>query len=220
MSRAIVFDLDGTLVDSAPDIHAAVSRMLADIGEAPLPPETVAAFVGNGIPALVRRVIEAKGIDTRHEADLLERMVAHYAAHPAELTRPYPGVLACLDTLQGQGVRLGICTNKMRGLTVRVLEALDLMRYFDVVIGGDSLPVRKPDPAPLCAAFDAIGEPLIYVGDSDVDAETAERAGLPFALFSGGYCRVPIESLPSRFVFDDFAAFPGLLAERLERFDA
>lgn len=213
MTHAIVFDLDGTLVDSAPDIHANANRMLADIGAAPLSLSEVTGFIGNGIPNLVRLVMAARAIPAEQEDRMQAAMLAHYTAHPAELTAPFENVVDTLAALRDAGHRLGVCTNKYHAPSVQILDALDLSRFFDVVIGGDTLPVRKPDPAPLQAAYRALARPpLIYVGDSEVDAETARRAGLPFALFTRGYRKAPVAELPHTLAFDDFATLPAALS--------
>lgn len=210
---AIVFDLDGTLVHSAPDIAAAANRMLDEAGQPPLDMETAISFVGHGIPRFVEQVMAHYGIDPAQHTAMTARMLVHYTAHPADLTRPYPGVVATLEVLRAQGHTLGICTNKYHAQSVQILDALDLAQYFDVVIGGDSLPVKKPDPAPMHAAFAALpGVPLLYVGDSETDAETARRAGQRFALFTEGYRRAPVADLPHDFAFDDFTALPAFVS--------
>lgn len=211
MSGAIVFDLDGTLVDSAPDLHAAANRMLADAGANPLSLNEVKSFIGNGIPQLVRLAMQARGIPAAREDDMKAAMLAHYTAHPADLTRPYPGVIDALSALRGAGIPLGICTNKFRAPAIQILEALGLIDFFDVVIGGDSFDVKKPDPAPLFAAFRPLDAPLVYVGDSEVDAETAKRADIPFALFTEGYRKAPVDQLPHHFAFDSFGNFVASL---------
>lgn len=211
---AIVFDLDGTLVDSAPDIAAAANRMLADFGHMALPLGQLTGFVGHGVPALVQRVIEACDLDPGLHPEMTERMLAHYGAHPAERTLIYPGVPEALGALHAAGHRLGVCTNKVRGLSLRILEAMGLSEWFDVVIGGDSLPVRKPDPAPLTAAFAGLNAaPLLYVGDSEVDAQTAANARLDFALFTEGYRQMPIAALRHKFAFDRFEQLPPFVAQ-------
>lgn len=212
MPDAIVFDLDGTLVDSAPDIAAAANRVLTEMGHAPLSLPVMTSFIGHGIPNLVRQVIAHCGLDPALHAAMNARMVTVYAEAPASLTRPYPGVPAALEALRAQGFAMGVCTNKNHALAVQILDALDLSRFFPVVIGGDSLPQKKPDPAPLHAAFAALGQPLVYVGDSEVDAEAAQAAGLRFALYTGGYRKRPVHELPHDVLFDDFAETPLLLA--------
>jgi len=211
MSGAIVFDLDGTLVDTAPGIAASANRMLADFGFDPMPMPLLTTFIGHGIPNFVRQMIGHLGLDPDRHAEMNARMIARYSENPADLSHPYPGVVAALEALAGAGHPLGVCTNKNHGLSVQILDALDLSRFFSVVIGGDSLPVKKPDPAPLRAAYDALpGPAMLYVGDSEVDAETARVMGLPFGLFTEGYRKAPVADLPHTFAFDDFALLPGL----------
>lgn len=213
MRGAIVFDLDGTLVDSVPDLAAAANAMLTEAGYATLDLPTVMSFVGHGIPNLVRRIITELAIPPGREAELQARMLAHYLAHPADRTRPYPGVVASLNALRDAGFALGVCTNKMREPAMAILQALELDHLFDVVIGGDSLPQRKPDPAPLHAAFAAIPAPaLLYVGDSEVDAETAVASGLPFALYTQGYRKTPVDQLPHAFAFEDYDSLSGFVS--------
>lgn len=214
MRGAVVFDLDGTLIDSAPDIHAATNALLAEDGIAPLDLATVKGFIGRGVPDLVARVLETIGEDPegpRH-AEYVRRFEARYGA-AVGLTRAYPGAVEALEVLSAAGHRLGICTNKPLGPTRAVLDHLGLTRFFGAVLGGDSLPLRKPDPAPLLATCAALGaEPLLYVGDSETDAETARNAGIAFALFTEGYRRSPVEALPRTADFSSFEALPGIVA--------
>lgn len=207
---AVVFDLDGTLIDSAPDIHAVTNRMLAAEGQPPLSLETVRSFIGNGAGVLVARVMAARGLPEAEHARLTRAFVAEYEG-AVGLTRLYPGVAACLAQMQQQGLRLGLCTNKPLAPTRAVLRHFGLDPVFAVVVGGDSLPVRKPDPAPLLHAIGALGGgPVLYVGDSEVDAECADRAGVPLALYLGGYRTTPPEALPHAVAFSAFSALPGL----------
>lgn len=212
MPHAIIFDLDGTLIDSVPDIHAAVNRVFTARGAAGFTRPEVQGFVGRGAPNLIARACAARGLPvTGHEAILAEFLRVYEAAH--ELTQLYPGVLPALEALRGAGFRLGLCTNKPLAPTRAVLAHFGLAPFFGAVIGGDSLAVKKPDPAPLLATLDALGGgEAIFVGDSEVDAETAERAGLPFLLFTEGYRKGPVDTLPHRAAFEDFAALPGLAA--------
>jgi phosphoglycolate phosphatase len=122
-------------------------------------------------------------------------------------------VTGALDALRAAGHRLGICTNKPEEPTLLVLELLGLARYFDVVVGGDTLAQKKPDPAPLAHAFAALGDGArLYVGDSEVDAETAQRAGVRFALYTEGYRKMPVETLAHDWRFADFTDLPGIVA--------
>ncbi|WP_284163345.1 phosphoglycolate phosphatase [Frigidibacter sp. SD6-1] len=209
---ALIFDLDGTLIDSLPDLAAAVNRLLAAEGQAPMVCAEVQSYVGDGAPMLVQRVMAARGLTPDRHADLTARLVADYSARPAELTTIYPYVLETLTILRQRGYPLGLCTNKPGAATGAVLSALGLAHLFDAVISGDSLPERKPHPAPLLAAVDRLGTPAIFVGDSEVDARTAEAAGLPFFLFTRGYLRVPLSEISVTATFADFREFRELVA--------
>ncbi len=207
----IVFDLDGTLVDSAPDIRAVANALLAAEGLAPISLPETRAFVGRGLPTFVARMRAARGIAETEQARLLAGFLDRYGA-AVTLTRPYPGVAPALDALLAQGHALGICTNKPLVPARALLAHLGLDSRFAVVIGGDSQPAHKPDPAPLHAAFAALGQgPRLYVGDSETDAETAERAGVPFLLFTEGYRHTPAGELPHLAAFAGFAALPDLV---------
>ena len=209
---AIVFDLDGTLIDSAPDIHAAANRMLAGEGLDPLDLATITSFIGNGLPKLVERVMRTSGIDPDQHARLSEITLDFYNAAPADLTVIYPGMRAALEQLRASGHVLGLCTNKPEVPARSILDLLGLAGLFDVVIGGDSLPVKKPDPAPLHRAFEGLGQPdRVYVGDSEVDAQTAQNAGAPFILFTQGYRKRPVDELPHAARYEQANALPGLV---------
>jgi phosphoglycolate phosphatase len=212
MTGTVVFDLDGTLIDSAPDIHGIANRLLAGEGVAPITLAQARDFIGNGASVFVARMRAARGLPDDQHTRLHAAFVAAYddAVH---LTVPYPGVVAALDALADAGWRMGVCTNKPVRPTHAVLNHLGLSRYFGAVFGGDSLPVHKPDPAPLFATYDALGATGLraYVGDSDVDAETAQRAGLPFLLYTEGYRKVPVADLPHDAAFSHFADLPALV---------
>lgn len=211
MPGAVIFDLDGTLIDSVPDLAAAVNRMLAAEGQPPMAAAEVQSYVGNGAPVLVARVLAARGIDKAREAALTKAMIADYTQRSTDLTRPYPGVLAALTTLADAGCRLGLCTNKPAAPTLAILADLGLAGCFDTVIAGDTLAQRKPDAAPLLAARAALGGgACLYVGDSEVDAACAANAALPFALFTRGYLHCRPDQVTAAARFDDFADLPGI----------
>lgn len=214
MADVVIFDLDGTLIDSAPDIHAQANRVLAEQGFDPVTLPQVRGFIGRGVGHLVACLLQARGQDPA--GPLHAPMVASFTAGYEDavgLTVPYPGVVTALDRLAAMGCTLGICTNKPHAPTIAVLRHLGLLDRFGVVIGGDSLPVRKPDPAPLQAAVAALGgASVVYVGDSEVDAETAAAAGLPFLIYTEGYRRTPVADLPHRAAFFDWADLPSLVA--------
>lgn len=215
MSRAVIFDLDGTLIDSAPDIHAAANRLMDRHGFAPFSPAETRSFVGSGVPHFIACCLRARGQgdDDALHAQLVEQFVADYET-AVSLTRVYPGVGRALAALAGMGHALAICTNKPERPARAVLAHLGLDAHFGVVIGGDSLSTRKPDPAPLHAAIAALGaRDVIYVGDSEVDAETAARAGVPFALYTEGYRKGAVADMPHRSAFADFADLPEIVAK-------
>ncbi|APX89095.1 phosphoglycolate phosphatase [Brevirhabdus pacifica] len=204
--KAIIFDLDGTLIDSAPDIHAASAVVLKAEGLPPLPFEQVRGFIGNGVGVLISRVIAASGVEETPElhARMSRRFYDIYES-AVNLTELYPGVPALLERLQKRGFRLGVCTNKPIEATRAVLGHFDLLGRFDMLVGGECLPVKKPDPAPLQHTVRSLGATnILYVGDSEVDAETARAAGLDFALFTPGYRKAPVESLPHVLAFDHY----------------
>jgi phosphoglycolate phosphatase len=212
----MIFDLDGTLVDSAPDLHAAMNTLLRERGVAPLDLPTLRSFIGNGVPTLVSRSFAARGLPCEGAEHMaaVHSFHAHYDADPASRTTIYPGVRGLLDRLAREGVPMGVCTNKYEGGTRLVLAATGLDPYFAATVGGDTLPVLKPDPAPLrlCAERLGVGvADIVYVGDSEVDAATAQAAGATFALFTGGYRKTAAEDIPADFRFDGFDDLGGWL---------
>lgn len=218
MSATIMFDLDGTLVDSLPDIAAAANRMLHDVGLAPLPQDTIKQFVGKGLPNLVAQVMRHCELPEDRHAELSQLTLKHYNSASSDKTVVFPGVLPALQNLRDMGCVLGICTNKPEEPARHVLEALGLSAHFDTVLGGDSLNTRKPDPAHLRASFDAVraAGPQLFVGDSEVDAETAQRAQVPFLLFTEGYRKSPVAEIPHAANYDHFSRLPTLVREVLQ----
>ncbi len=213
--KAVIFDLDGTLVDSVPDIHAAANALLRAMGYQPISYEILRSFVGNGIPKLVERVMRASHMDITPErhADLTAQFIDLYAAKPVAKSQLYSGVTDLLNTLKSRGYTLGICTNKDHALTMQVLEGMGISKVFDAVVGGDTMPVKKPDPAPLFEAMRQLGATqTLYVGDSEVDAATALAADLPFALFTEGYRKSAVSVIQHAFSFSEFST----LAEFVE----
>ncbi|WP_037308945.1 phosphoglycolate phosphatase [Ruegeria halocynthiae] len=218
MSATIIFDLDGTLVDSLADIASAANRMLRDVGQEPLPQETIKQFVGNGLPKLVERVVRHCALTPERHAELTQRTLDHYNAGASNKTTPYPGVPEALNQLRQMGCILGVCTNKPEIPARHVLEALGLAQHFDAVLGGDTLNTRKPDPAHLNASFQALTSagPRLFVGDSEVDAETAQRAQVPFLLFTEGYRKSPIADIPHTASYGDSSRLPDLVVGILQ----
>ncbi len=215
--KAVVFDLDGTLIDSAPDLHIAANRMLNELRRPTLTLQNVAGFVGNGVPTLVARCLAATGGPAEDLDYAVSTFREHYARAPAQLTRPYVGVHRMLQRLTEFGFALGVCTNKPYELAVTILEQLGIMRFMGAVVGGDTLPKLKPDPAPLLLCLDRLGAvptSTLYVGDSEIDAETAFRAKVPFALYSGGYLRGPVDAFEPLYVFDRFEDLSNYMLQR------
>jgi phosphoglycolate phosphatase len=210
---AVIFDLDGTLIDSAGDIHAAVNILLAEEGHSGLTRAQVTAMIGNGVGVLLDKVIAATGLDPAQRGRLLTRFMLIYEQGSAILTQVYHGVPEALAALAARGYRLGLCTNKPLRPTLAVLQALGWQDHFASVICGDSLPSRKPDPAMLHACIAGVGGgPVLYVGDSEVDSETARAAGVGFLLFTEGYRKAPVADLNPLASFDAFADLPALVA--------
>ena len=189
--RTLLLDLDGTLIDSRRDLAAATNRLLAEAGLAPLSLDTVCSFVGRGARALVRRSLEAADPEGRvpRSPEVLRRFLGHYEQVLLDSTVPFPGVREGLVQLRSAGVGLAVVTNKPIAPTRTILEGLDLSRMFGVVLGGDSLTTKKPDPEPLFAAASALQaelEDCLMVGDSDVDMDAAANAGVPGVWCSWG----------------------------------
>jgi len=215
MPYSVIFDLDGTLIDSAPDIHATANRVMTARGHAAFTQAEVRSFVGRGAPNLVARLMAARDrpVDGP-EFDAVLADFLHQYESAVTLTTVYPHALTALQDLASGGAKLGICTNKPLAPTLAVLRHFGIDHLFATILGGDSLPQRKPDPAPLLAAVAQMGGgPAVFVGDSEVDAETAERAGLPFLLFSEGYRKSPVSALPHTAAFADFRDLPALAAQ-------
>lgn len=181
------FDLDGTLVDSAPDIAAAVNHSLSTIGRPPLAVEWIRTMMGGGARLLLQRALQATG-DEAPLDELLPRLLDYNAANIAVLTRPFPGTVAALDDLRDRGVVLAVVTNKLERLALALLRELGLADRFACVIGGDTqgLVAMKPDRAPLDMMIErcAVTGPAAFVGDTIYDVGAARAAGMPVALFS------------------------------------
>jgi len=215
-ARALLVDLDGTLVDSLPDLMAALNRLLAAEGQASLNAAEVRPMVGDGAARLVERAFAARGGpgDVPLPA-LVERFLAIYEADPVAQTRPYPGAAETLEALAAAGWRLAICTNKPEAASRKVLQGLGLAGLFQEVAGGDSFPVRKPDAGHLLGALgclDVLPRHAVMLGDSHNDLQAARNAGLPVILVSFGYTRTPARELGADAVIDHFDELPDALA--------
>ena len=190
-ARAVLIDLDGTMVDSAPDIVEAGNRMLVELGAPALSPEVVASFIGNGVPMLVQRLLNASPeLSKTDDAAARTLFYRHYHETNGRFSRLFPGVQAGLAALQHADFRIACVTNKPMAYTVSLLQAFGLERYMLAVVGGDSLPQMKPDAAPLLHACGLLGvarENAVMVGDSHVDVAAARAAGMPIYVVRYGY---------------------------------
>jgi phosphoglycolate phosphatase len=210
----VVFDLDGTLIDSAPDMHRAVNLVLADLGCPPLALDEIRTMVGDGASALIARALAARQCVTADPSKALAGFLEHYEADPTAFTRTFPGVPETLARLQAFGLTLAICTNKPTRLTEMILKRLDIDHFFVKIVAGDTLPFRKPDPRALLDVVNSFGTPTaatLMVGDSEVDAATAHAANVPFVLMTYGYHRGPIDGISSIATLDHFRELATLL---------
>lgn len=216
--RAIFFDLDGTLVDSVPDLAEAARRMLAELGEPTRSDAEVATYVGKGIPMMVERALTVgRGpVSAERLAQAIPVFMRHYEATNGKLTRAYPGVAETLPLLKARGLKLGVVTNKAEAFIAPLLDELGLGQYFDCLVGGDTLPQKKPDPEPLWHACERVGVPreaALMVGDSGNDALCARRAGIPVLLMTYGYNEgVPVDTEDCDGLLSSFAELPPLLS--------
>jgi len=206
---SIIFDLDGTLIDSAPDVCASVNRALETMGRPSISVDDTKSLVGFGARILVEKALQITGLPgTEDDIDvLLSGFLDSYRQNPSEHTTIFPGVCEALERYTQAGTLIGICTNKPEATCFPVLEALDLRRFFFTVICGDTLEFRKPDPRHVFHTLDAMGasrDTAIFVGDSEADIEAAKNAGLPSVLVTFGYCHVPFDSLGADVVIDHF----------------
>ncbi len=211
----IVFDLDGTLIDSAPDIHACVNVVLDHHGILPLTLDQVRGFIGGGVEVLWQKIIHALELEDARKPDYIAAFMTCYQ-DATQLTRLFPNVAQMLETLADRRHPLGICTNKPLAVTRAVLAHFGIAQLFGCVIGGDSVPERKPHPAPLRAALHELGaDPAnpkaFYIGDSEFDAACAAAVPVPFLLYTRGYRQTAVEDLPHRAAFDDFTLLPALI---------
>ena len=202
----VIFDLDGTLADTALDLAAALNHALKKMGRAPVPAEQVRSMVGHGARALLRKGLAATG---EVSEALVEQgfpvFLDYYEAHIADHSRPFDGVEAAFDQLDALGVRRAICTNKLEGLTHSLVAALGWQDRFDAIVGGDTLPQRKPDPAPVHEAIArAGGGRAAFVGDSINDTDAARAAGIPCIALTFGFSDRPAEQLGAAALIDHF----------------
>jgi phosphoglycolate phosphatase len=214
--KAILFDLDGTLVDTAPDLAAATDHALMRAGRPAIGLESVRSMVGDGARALIEKGFRASGGmpgPDAFEAAFNDFMV-YYSRHIAATSRPFPGVATCLAALAEQGYALAVCTNKPEALSRSLLDQLGLSGFFGAVVGGDSLLVRKPDPGHIRGTLNKLGPEFGWaamVGDSANDVNAAKAAGLPCVVVSFGYTQIAPKDLGGDRLIDHFSDLPEAL---------
>ncbi|MEW5686031.1 MAG: phosphoglycolate phosphatase [Pseudomonadota bacterium] len=209
----IAFDLDGTLVETAPDLIGTLNVLLAQEGLPVLPLEEARPFIGRGARWMIERGFQAAGVELTpaRSQELFDRFIPHYLEHIADESRPFPGCEAALDALAATGAKLAVCTNKRTDLSVALLEKLDLARRFDAIIGADLAPAIKPDARHLQVTVDAVGGDMgrtIMVGDAYTDAGAARNAGAHLVLVSFGYTEIPVADLQPDELIHSFDALP------------
>jgi phosphoglycolate phosphatase len=207
--EALIFDLDGTLVDTAPDLHAATNHVLGLIDRKPISMAELRAFVGHGAMNLIERGVAATG-DAVDQATLLElhkRFLDFYGDNVADHSVVFDGLLAVLDKAQASGLKMGVCTNKVEHLSLKLLTELNMMQKFGSLVGGDTLPVMKPDPTPLIEAATRLGvnpKNILMVGDSETDIRTAQNAGVPVLAVTFGYTSQHVSAFNPTHMIDHY----------------
>ncbi len=211
---AVLFDLDGTLLDTIGDLAEAANRMLAELGRPRRTQDEIHSFVGKGIPNLVRRCLTENAKATEDEIEAAVTVFRrHYHSVNGASTRIYPGVMETITALRARCIKLAVVTNKAEAFTLPLLERMGIAAHFDTVVSGDTLPVKKPDPAVLHLACDRLGvaaRDALMIGDSANDALAAQRAGMPVLLVTYGYSEgMPVDTIEC----------DGLLSNALQALD-
>ena len=212
----VVFDLDGTLVDTAPDLVRATNHCLKAIGAGEAPADVIVPAVGHGAAKMIEAALTHVGasVDKAKIAELFDTFITFYSENIAVDSKPYPGVPVILERLNEVGARVAVCTNKQQALARKLLQQLDLLGNIHAVAGRDTLPVHKPDPGHIIGSVIlADGNPnrCIMVGDSEADIEAARRAGIPIIGADFGYSSVPIETLKPDTIIQGYGEFEAAL---------
>jgi phosphoglycolate phosphatase len=220
-NTSVIFDLDGTMIDTAPDLIAATNYTLGVFGMEPVGEEIIEPAVGLGAKAMLHAAMLSLGREpSKHElAEMLGHFIDYYSDNIAVRSAPFPGLEDALRTLQADGALLGICTNKLERLAVKLMKTLELDHYFSAIAGADTFPVRKPDRGHLLGTIQAVGgNPArsVMIGDSLADAKAAQSAGVPFIAVSFGYGE-PVELLKPDAVIGHFDELAGAVDKLLPR---
>ena len=206
---AVLFDLDGTLIETAPDLCGALNYTLGQAGRDGVELHQVRHMIGDGARVMLRLGLEATG-QAPSDGDIeqwFDVLLAYYWDHVADESFAFAGVLPALDTLRAAGLKLAVCTNKPVAVSNRLCDKLDMAHHFDAVLGGDSLAVRKPDAGHILGTLEAIGVPpdrAVMIGDSANDLNAARNAGIPVVLVTFGYTTVPVQELGADALIDHF----------------
>jgi phosphoglycolate phosphatase len=218
VARAVAFDLDGTLLDTLPDIAAAAQGMLEQLGRASVDQSTVRGYIGHGIARLTKRLLTGT-MEGEPEPELFAQALTvfeqNYRDTLTERTRPYPGVEEGLRRFHASGIPMACITNKAQAFTLPLLEATGLRAWFALVLSGDSLAKKKPDPLPLlhCArTFDTQPGQLLVIGDSSADVQAARAAGCPVFCVSYGYSGQKVQDLDCDAIVNDLVEAAALVA--------
>jgi len=190
--EAVLFDLDGTLLDSAPDIRQALNKMLDENGRKPVSLEQVKSMLGDGMMELCRRALEATGgVQADDLFPFVQTFIAHYRSLPPDPAQVFAHVRETLTTLQNAGVKLGVCTNKQEAATKKILATLELEPFFSFIAGGDTFPVHKPNPGHIFGVLEALKiegtAGVVFVGDGPNDVVASKKAGIPCIVVTHGY---------------------------------
>ncbi|MDP2212319.1 HAD-IA family hydrolase [Phenylobacterium sp.] len=216
----LAFDLDGTLVDTAPDLVGTLNVILQEEGHAPLPLAEARPFIGKGARWLLQRGFTEAGAPISDDAmgGLFERFIVRYNAHIADESAPFPGMVETLGALREAGARLVVCTNKRTDLSTNLLDALKLSSLFEAIVGADAAPAQKPDRRHLETAIARAGgrpDRAVMIGDAAPDAGAARAAGVPLVLVSFGYTEVPVADLGADILIDHYGELPGACLQLL-----
>lgn len=210
----LVFDLDGTLVDTAPDLAAATNHVLTRFSLPAVDEREIRQYVGNGALAMIKGALKAHGrtVEEAELMDLFEMFITHYASNIAVTSRPYPGVIAALEGFAREGAKLAVCTNKLEAHARLLLDALDMTKHFQAMTGRDTLGASKPDPRHLTGTIDlARGDwqRAIMIGDSETDIATAKAARIPVVAVDFGYATEPVANYAPDIVISHYDELPS-----------
>jgi phosphoglycolate phosphatase len=211
--RALIFDLDGTLIDSERDLVDATNAMLRELRCAELPPATISSYIGHGAAKLCASAL-GPGATAEQQAEGLQIFLRHYAAHKLDYTRGYPGVPEALKSFSQANIPMAVLTNKPAKISMQILEGLGIARYFSVVYGGDSFPAKKPDPAgvhKILEQFKVAAADTLFIGDSEVDVQTARNAGTIAVTVNYGFGQHDRAAYPADLYVDRLIELESLL---------